>query len=106
MLNDADRRTLAVIEQRIVDEDPVLSLLARRLSAEAHRRERQKRPMAAGPITPRLHLPRELVLMVILTAAVMAAVVGATLGWWIIALSGIVVIAVAGRLFVRVVRCR
>jgi len=44
--------------------------------------------------------------MVILTAAVMAAVVGATLGWWIIALSGIVVIAVAGRLFVRVVRCR
>lgn len=102
MLSDADRRTLAAIEHRIEDEDPALSLLALRLSAEAQRRERQA--SACTPLARRPRLPRELLLIVVLTAAVMAAAVGFALGWWTVGFGGLLAIAVAARQFVQVVR--
>ncbi len=94
-MEDADRRTLADIEQRLTDEDPVLSLLARRLSAESQRRARRERSKARGLVAPHPHPPQEVVRRTVVVAAVAVVVVGIALGLWIVALSGSVAVTFA-----------
>lgn len=92
MLDDAERRTLADIEHRITDEDPVLSLLARRLSAVPQRQERRERPDAAVPVPTHRHRRREAARWAVLVAGAAVVIGTITLVLSLVALSGSVAV--------------
>lgn len=87
MLDETGRRALADIERRITDEDPVLALLARRLTAESQRRERATiapPSPAAAPAGRSLEQRRSGASATVAVVCVQLAVLG--VGLWALAL--------------------